>query len=194
MTPQELDTSLKDIRNMRNLLVFVGFIPIIYVLLFGAISIISSLEDPTSKTIELSVSSASLVIIAILMWGVITKSRYKTQASKVGLAMYVVGLVCLTLLFWTTAIMDILTWGGLFSLIVGLVIFILNSKIDLTAKITHLTYYILFILFGLDIRYVISDVILGTFAIATIVYPMISSYLAVKWAGNEFFKLMNYEK
>ncbi|MBR6639687.1 MAG: hypothetical protein IKL35_04915, partial [Muribaculaceae bacterium] len=126
--------------------------------------------------------------------GVITKSRYKTQASKVGLAMYVVGLVCLTLLFWTTAIMDILTWGGLFSLIVGLVIFILNSKIDLTAKITHLTYYILFILFGLDIRYVISDVILGTFAIATIVYPMISSYLAVKWAGNEFFKLMNYEK
>ena len=139
MTPQELDTSLKDIRNMRNLLVFVGFIPIIYVLLFGAISIISSLEDPTSKTIELSVSSASLVIIAILMWGVITKSRYKTQASKVGLAMYVVGLVCLTLLFWTTAIMDILTWVGLFSLIVGLVIFILNSKIDLTAKITHLT-------------------------------------------------------
>ena len=111
MTPQELDTSLKDIRNMRNLLVFVGFIPIIYVLLFGAISIISSLEDPTSKTIELSISSASLVIIAILMWGVITKSRYKTQASKVGLAMYVVGLVCLTLLFWTTAIMDILTWG-----------------------------------------------------------------------------------
>lgn len=190
MTPQELDVALKDIRRTRNLMIFFGFIPIIY-LFGGALMSTSSLE-----TQYLTNEIITAVIVVGFAWGIIKIREYIPLVSKVGLAL--LGLSLLGLILMTLAPYSEILWvvlGGLH--IIGLVMFVAMAKVHWSLKLTYFGYYILMALYVIDaLKYGVSIKYDSTayFGIATLIYPMLSSYLAVRWANKEFFKLMNNEE
>lgn len=190
MTPQELDEALKDIRRTRNLMVFFGFIPMIY--LFSMVFVGTCSLD----TQYLSVEIITAIVVLGLVWGIIGIKKYIPSVSKVGLAFLSLSFLGVILMSFVPY-SEVLWWilGGLY--VVGFVMFVLSAKVHWSLKFTNLGYYLLIayvVAHGLTSEVCIKDDIIAYFGIATLIYPMLSSYLAVRWASKEFFKLMNDEK
>lgn len=190
MTPQELDVALKDIRRTRNLMIFFGFIPMIY-LFWGAFVSTSSLDIQ-----YLTVEIITAIIVAGFAWGIIRIKEYLPIVAKVGLAL--LGLSFLGVILMTYVPYSEILWGIMGGLhVIGLVMFVLSAKVHWGLKMTYIGYYILMALFVTDaLIYGVSikNDSVAYFGIATLIYPMLSSYLAVRWANKEFFKLMNNEE
>lgn len=190
MTPKELDEALKDIRRTRNLMIFFGFIPMIY--LFSMVFMSTSSLD----TQYLTVGIITAIIVLDLVWGIVGIKKYIPSVSKVGLAflsLSFLGVILMTYVPYSEILWGIL--GGLH--VIGLVMFVLSAKVHWGLKMTYIGYYILMALFVTDaLLYGVSikNDSVAYFGIATLIYPMLSSYLAVRWANKEFFKLMNNEE
>jgi hypothetical protein len=190
MTPKKLDIALKNIRRTRNLMIFFGFIPMIY--LFGCALMATSSLDVQYLMVE----AITAMIIVGFTWGIIRIKKYISIVSKVGLAL--LGLSFLGIILTTFVPYSEILWvvlGGLH--LIGLAMFVMSAKIHWSLKLTYFGYYILMALFvtdaliyGVSIKHD-STAYIG---IATLIYPMLSSYLAVRWANKEFFKLMNNEE
>lgn len=190
MTPQELDVALKDIRRTRNFMIFFGFIPMIY-LFGGALTIASSL-----KAQNLTVEIITISVVIGLIWGIIRPQKYFPIISKVGLAflgLSFLGIILISFLPYCETLWLILGGGH----VAGFVMFVLSAKVHWSLKMTYIGYYVLMILVIVDALVcgiTIKDDCIAYLGIATLIYPMLSSYFAVRWANKEFFKLMNYEK
>ena len=190
MTPKELDEALKDIRRTRNLMIFFGFIPMIY--LFSMVFMSTSSLD----TQYLTVGIITAIIVLDLVWGIVGIKKYIPSVSKVGLAflsLSFLGVILMSFLPYS----EVLWWilGGLH--VAGLMMFVAWAKVHWSLKLTYLGYYLFtayVVAHGLTSGISIKDDIIAYYGIATLIYPMLSSFLAVRWAGNEFFKLMNDEK
>ena len=202
MTPQELDLILKDIRRARNLLIFMGFIPMIYLLASGVSMMITS---SVNLGIEMNMSVvmmlwafATLVISAVLLFYIFRPNKYLVRQSKVGLTIYAVGIMSI-LVYSVMGLIEVLGHiemqekanilfkvGG-FAIYAGVITFAINAKVNMFQRLTHILFYILPLaafVGGYDIG-------IGVSGISILLYPILSSYFAVKWAGEEFFALMN---
>lgn len=202
MTPQELDLILKDIRRARNLLIFMGFIPMIYLLASGVSMMITSsvnLEIEMNMSVEMMLwAFATLVISAVLLFHIFRPNKYLVRQSKVGLAIYTIGIMSI-LVYSVMGLIEVLGHvdmqekanslikiGG-FAIYAGVITFVINAKVNVIQKITHILFYIL------PLAAFIGgyETGIGVTGVSILVYPMLSSYFAVKWAGKEFFAFMN---
>lgn len=202
MTPQELDVALKEIRRTRNLLIFIGFMPIIYLLVTG-ISIMMMMSsgdvdfDMSMRIETISWIIITLVVSVVLLFNIFRPNRYIIRLAKVGLKCYAIGFL-LFFVYSVIILIDIL--GPIeirfiekilllvigFAIYGGLATFIVNVKVDLYQKITHGLFYVILLLTIVGV-----DMPIGVTAISILAYPILSSYFAVKWAGKEFFAVMN---
>ena len=201
MTPQELNIVLKEIRRTRNLFIFMGFIPMIYLLASGVSMMIMSSGDvdfDMSMRIEtMSWIIITLVVSVVLLFNIFRPNRYIIRLAKVGLKCYAIGFL-LFLVYLVMSLIDILGYIEIrsiekilllvigFAIYGGLATFIVNVKVDLYQKITHGLFYVILLLTIVDLKMAI-----GVMGISILAYPILSSYFAVKWAGKEFFAFMN---
>ena len=206
MTPQELDVALKEIRRTRNLLVFLGFMPIMYLLVTGiSIMMMSSGDVDFDMSMRIETMSwiiITLVVSVVLLFNIFRPNRYIIRLAKVGLKCYAIGFL-LFFVYSVIILIDIL--GPIeirpieirfiekilllvigFAIYGGLATFIVNVKVDLYQKITHGLFYVILLLTIVGV-----DMPIGVTAISILAYPILSSYFAVKWAGKEFFAVMN---
>lgn len=194
MTPQELDVSMKDIRHMRNMSIFISFVPIIYLLVFGVIAFFIPIDTSFTVTIRMMLSITTLLIVSFLTFWIIKPNRHHNRMTKVGVAAYSFGLLFLNMLFWVPSLID-LSLVAILLFLVGLLIYAIKVNMDWYVKSVHLIYVIIMVLFAMEIIFYYGrSLFVGLFSIATLVYPMFISYLSVRWAGKEFFKLMGNEK
>lgn len=190
MTPQELDVALKDIRRTRNFMIFFGFIPMIYLfVMFGVVLMFPNNIDIVNIV---SLTLLTLLIDSFIIIGICKINNYLTSKAKIKLVIYSIGLLGFVLMPLLISILEyyiiIFVVGAIYYGVIG---FIAYTNIDLYQKTTHIVYYVLL---SLVVLFAGNETIIGIFSIATLIYPMLSSYLTVRWANKEFFKLMNYEK
>lgn len=201
MTPQELDVALKEIRRTRNLLIFIGFMPIIYLLVTGiSIMMMSSGDVDFDMSMRIETMSwiiITLVVSVVLLFNIFRPNRYIIRLAKVGLKCFAIGFL-LFLVYLVMSLIDILGYIEIrsiekilllvigFAIYGGLATFIVNVKVDLYQKITHGLFYVILLLTIVDLKMAI-----GVMGISILAYPILSSYFAVKWAGKEFFAVMN---
>ena len=201
MTPQELDVALKEIRRTRNLLIFLGFMPIMYLLVTGiSIMMMSSGDVDFDMSMRIETMSwiiITLVVSVVLLFNIFRPNRYIIRLAKVGLKCYAIGFL-LFLVYLVMSLIDILGYIEIrsiekilllvigFAIYGGLATFIVNVKVDLYQKITHGLFYVILLLTIVDLKMAI-----GVMGISILAYPILSSYFAVKWAGKEFFAVMN---
>lgn len=192
MTPQELDVALKDIRRTRNLMIFLGFIPMIYVLIIVLTMILFSMVLLKLELMGSFLILPTVLIDTFIIMEAYSIRQYLTHKAKIGLSIYAIGIFGLIIiLFFMPILKFYVLWLVLGVIYAGFISFVININIDSYQKATHVTYYALPFLVAI---FSTNESILGMFGIATLIYPMLSSYLAVRWAGKEFFKLMNNEK
>ena len=201
MTPQELDVALKEIRRTRTLLIFLGFMPIMYLLVTGiSIMMMSSGDVDFDMSMRIETMSwiiITLVVSVVLLFNIFRPNRYIIRLAKVGLKCYAIGFL-LFLVYLVMSLIDILGYIEIrsiekilllvigFAIYGGLATFIVNVKVDLYQKITHGLFYVILLLTIVDLKMAI-----GVMGISILAYPILSSYFAVKWAGKEFFAVMN---
>ncbi len=201
MTPQELDVALKEIRRTRNVLIFLGFMPIMYLLVTGiSIMMMSSGDVDFDMSMRIETMSwiiITLVVSVVLLFNIFRPNRYIIRLAKVGLKCYAIGFL-LFLVYLVMSLIDILGYIEIrsiekilllvigFAIYGGLATFIVNVKVDLYQKITHGLFYVILLLTIVDLKMAI-----GVMGISILAYPILSSYFAVKWAGKEFFAVMN---
>ncbi|MBQ3606231.1 MAG: hypothetical protein II990_08250 [Muribaculaceae bacterium] len=182
MTPQELDVALKDIRRTRNLMIFFGFMPI---LCFVTVASMMFFVLDYFSDIYLTIIP-TIIFVLLLIW-TIKKNSYLGNIGRLGLILYAIGFLIifeLSLFF----VSSIISYVGGAAIYLGLIAFLSSLKVDKEIKSIHILFYLLILLVAIFHDLIALTIIIG------IIYSMFSSYLAVRWANKEFFKLMNNEE
>ncbi len=176
--------SVKAIRRLRDVMIVYSFVPIIFLtinlLVYSYFTGVKANEIFACALLLMSavllVFTAMLFIGQRFMLGLLGKCGLCLIAASVILFMYA--------LF--AGDNDYLTLSLLFYAI-GQIAYISDVKVDMPLKVCHIAFYVIeetCLIIG-----VFSPETAAVAAVSVLVFPMLSSYLSVRWASREFLRL-----
>lgn len=182
--PTHLVETVKAIGLVRNAMIFYSFVP----LLFMALSSILYLTFADILNAVWGIV-AFCMVIAIFSTILLFKSAISTFVSQAGLIFIILAslLFASTFLFSWSA--NILGLSSVF-IAMGIILFACGLPINIGLKICHTAFFAICIICAIFFNSFPRETI-AIIALSTIAYPMITSYMAVKWASQEFLNATN---
>lgn len=185
-TKTSLVTGAKAIKSMRDIMIALSYIPIVF---FAVCSIIYSHFPPLDAEIYsqyvLTGMCGVVVVFAVtllfkkkLMFGLVAKSGLWLIAASFLLG----ACVC-----WWGMAPRFLVMSVVFYLL-GLIVFSLGTWTGWVVKTIHVAFSLIAAISGAFLSQS-PQAAVAVLALSIVGYPMLASYASVRWASAEFFKL-----
>lgn len=188
LTPEKFNLKIREIRHTRNLLIFLGFIPIMMFFSFGVLTAIYR-GEPAMSAIQLSMAITTLFINTIILFFINKSNTYLDRTAKIGLGTLASGMFAWMIFWWIQY--EIILWIAGILALSGIILFFSRFKTSKLVKTGNISYYILMLLQPCLINVYGEQVMTSIIALGTVAYPMLASWAAVRWANSEFFKITN---
>lgn len=176
--------SVKAIRRLRDAMIAYSFVPItilaINLLIYSYQTGIKASDAFTYALLLVSVALLSFTVMLFIgqrfMLGLLGKGGLCLIAASVVLFLYALfaggnDYLTLSLLFYA----------------MGQIAYVIDVKVDMPLKVCHVAFYVIeeiFLVIG-----IFSQETAAISAILVLLFPILSSYLSVRWASREFLRL-----
>lgn len=180
-------SGVKVIKRLRDAMIFYSFAPILFMAVnFFVYMQFSGLMSERYACYSMTLLSAILMAFTILL--MVDKRLKFGYVAQCGLGVTVIALMIGIGVWWLNMSPNYALLAVAFY-ILGQIAFAIGSNVGVALKVVNVAFYCVILVSGFigwDTQAVVAVV-----AMSIVAYPMIVSYLAVRWASAEFFKLSN---